>query len=394
MTEPSSENRLRETSVPAPRRLLWPEVARMRPGMYMGSVDALGLLRLVCALVDNSVDEFLQGAATRIDIVIDSMGAVMVGDNGRGIPVGFHPQARKSFLEWVLTTPLVQRTLHPNHVRVTSLGPSIGIATVNAFSEWMRVEVRRKGKIYTQRYHRGRPASDLEIIGDDPTGRGTAIYFKIDPLIFGSLAHDAELLGAHLQDLCYLVPGLQIHFTDERPGKERSTMFYSTGGIAAWVRQLNRYTYNHLPSQPLYVAAVRDNVSIEVALQYNGSQQILTFVNMDRTSQGGTHLRGFLRGLTSAFNRYGRLNGLFEEGEADLNATDVRKGLCAIVSVRLLDPAYGGNMRSLFTSRRVDHLVEQIVSPAWYTFLKAHPKEASDQIRYRAITSRRNRTRP
>lgn len=387
MTDPSQNDPLPAVPLPIRPPLRWPDTVRKRPLMYLASADALGLLRLAAILIDNSLDEVLQGAATRIEVVIDPRGILTVQDNGRGIPVETVVEGAPSFLEWLLTKPLGKRP--SGTTRTTSLGLGLSISTVNALAAWLQVEVRRNGKVYVQEYRQGLPTTMLKEVTDTLPGSGTRISFVADPEIFGPIEHDAELLVAHLQDLAYLVPGVEIRFADERAGQERVTVLRCRDGIRAWVRHLNRYGYNYTPEQPLYARGMNGNVFVEVAWQHTwtGTQQILAFVNNGRTHPEGPHVQGFLRALSSIVNQYGRDHKILKKQDRDITPDIIPIGICAAINVRLPDPQYG-TFTTHFVSP-VDQIVEAVVSPVWQRFVEENPDAVRPIIGYWASQLRR-----
>jgi len=326
------------------------------------------------------LDEVIQGAATRIEVVINPRGILTVQDDGRGIPVELVIEGAPSFLEWLLTKPRGERT--SGTTRTTSLGVGISISTVNALAAWLQVEVRRNGKVYVQEYRQGLPTTTIIEVADTRQGTGTRVSFQADPEIFGPVEHDAELLVAHLQDLSYLVPGVEIRFVDERAGQERVTVLRCRDGIRAWVRHLNRYGSNYTPEQPLYATGMRANVFVEVAWQHTwtGTQQILAFVNNGRTHPEGPHVSGFLRALSSIVNQYGRDNKILTQQDPDITPDIVQIGFCAVINVRLPDPRYGA-FPIHFVSP-VDQIVAAVVSPVWQRFVEENAGEVRSMIGY------------
>lgn len=337
------------------------EAVRVRPGMYIGSTDQRGLHHLVYEIVDNSVEEALAGEANHIDVTIRADGAVMVRDNGRGISVDVDPSDGKSGLEVVMTTLGLHR---------------IGATVVNALSSWARAEVRRNGKIYAQNYAQGVACGPVEIIGTDPTGRGTTTYFQADPTIFQTIDYDYEILAVRFREICYLIRSLMISFVDQRAGRERESSIHYEEGIRAWVCELNR---DHNVLHPLfYVGRTVEQTEIEVALQYNdtSAEWVESFANQIKTVEGSTHMIGFRSALTDTLNNYARKNGLLKKAEASLARQDTRSGLTAIIRVNMPDPYFVGCLKGSLGNPEARDQVQYVVTEALEQFLAAHPAEA------------------
>ncbi|MGD9912279.1 ATP-binding protein, partial [Methanothrix sp.] len=310
------------------------EAVRHRPSMYIGSTDVHGLHHLVYEVVDNSVDEAMAGYCKEISVVIHGDGSVSVKDDGRGIPVDIHPQYNRPAVEIVMTVLHAGGKFDHDTYHVSGGLHGVGVSVVNALSEWLEVEVSREGRVYRQRYERGRPVSDLQETGVSEN-TGTTVRFKPDPEIFEVTDFSFDVLSSRLRELAFLNSGLKISITDERSG--RSKTFHYDGGIISFVQYLNK-SKEVLHPNPIYFSRVRDGVSVEVAMQYNTSynESVFAFANNINTREGGTHLSGFRAALTKTVNDFVREKKLLK-GDAKLTGDDLREGLVAVVSVRLPD---------------------------------------------------------
>ncbi len=352
------------------------EPVRMRPGMYIGSTDIRGLHHLVYEVVDNSVDEALAGAADRIDITIEVDGAVTVEDNGRGIPVGIHPQKGVSALELVMTVLHAGGKFGGEGGYAVSGGlHGVGVSVVNALSCWMRVDVRRDGKLYRQEYDHGVPIAPVAEIGD-AEGSGTRTTFRVDLEIMETADYDFDVLAQRFREMAYLNRGLWFTFRDERPGRERERSFYFDGGIISFVRHLNRNRTVIIPS-PIYIAKDFGGASVEIAMQYceDYTELISTFANNINTPDGGTHLTGFRSALTNTINKYARKTGLLAEKDANLTGEDVREGLTAIISVKLNSPQFEGQTKAKLGNAEVRTYTENLVNDALFAYLEENPTD-------------------
>jgi len=352
------------------------EAVRVRPGMYIGSTDQRGLHHLVYEIVDNSVDEAVIGAADHIDVVIQADGIVRVSDNGRGIPVDINQEENKSGLELVMTVLHAGGKFDSENYKTSSGLHGVGASVVNALSEWVRVEVRRNGKVYAQEYRRGIPTGPVAVVGDDPTGRGTTTYFQADGAeIFETTDYDYEFLAQRFREMCYLTRGLEITFVDQREDRERETTFYFEGGIYSLVRHMNRR--RTVLTKPFYVGKTVEKTGVEVALQYNDSytESVFAFANNINTIDGGTHITGFRSALTRTLNDYARKSGILKESEANLTADDVREGLTAIVSVKVVNPQFVSQTKDKLGNAEVRGHVEAVVGEALQQFLEENPAD-------------------
>ncbi|NPU86711.1 DNA topoisomerase (ATP-hydrolyzing) subunit B [Methanothrix sp.] len=349
------------------------EAVRHRPSMYIGSTDALGLHHLVYEVVDNSVDEAMAGYCKEISVVIHGDGSVSVKDDGRGIPVDIHPQYSRPALEIVMTVLHAGGKFDHDTYQVSGGLHGVGVSVVNALSEWLEVEVSREGRVYRQRYERGRPVSDLQITGVSEK-TGTTVRFKPDPDVFEVTDFSFDVLSSRLRELAFLNRGLKISITDERSG--RSKTFQYDGGIVSFVQYLNK-SREVLHPNPIYFSRVRDGVSVEVAMQYNTSynESVFTFANNINTREGGTHLSGFRAALTKTVNDFAREKKLLK-GEAKLTGEDLREGLVAVVSVRLPDPQFEGQTKTRLGNSAVRGLVESLVSEGLMEYFELNPQVA------------------
>ncbi len=352
------------------------EPVRKRPGMYIGGTDVHGLHHLVYEIVDNSVDEAMQGHGNRINVTIGKDGSVSVRDFARGIPTDLHAKLKISALEVVMTT-LHAGGKFDSGAYVQSGGlHGVGASVVNALSEWCRVEVRRGGKVFMQEYVRGKAKAPVKKIGDTEE-TGTLTVFKADPEIFGEeVDYEYDTLAQRFREMCYLNKALMLTFRDERPDKENELTFYFEGGISSFVRHLNK-NRAVVNATPIYVERKVGTSSAEVALQYNDSysDSVFSFANNIHTIDGGAHLTGFRGALTRTLNEYARKAGLLKESDANLSGDDVREGLTAIVSVRLSNPQFEGQTKGKLNNTEIKIIVEQVTSEGLMQYLEENPSE-------------------
>ncbi len=350
------------------------EAVRKRPGMYIGDTAERGLHHLVYEIVDNSVDEALAGHCSTISVEIHVDGAVTVTDDGRGIPVDIHPTEGVSAAEVVLTKLHAGGKFDKSAYKVSGGLHGVGVSVVNALSESLELEIRRDGKVYFQRYHRGRPDAPLAEIGKTQA-RGTQVTFKPDPLIFPSTDFSFEVLSQRLRELAFLNRGLKISIEDKRSGRRHD--FHYPGGIASFVEHLGSAK---TPVHPdvIYISGEREGVVIEVAMQWNDgySETIYSFANNINTNEGGTHLSGFKAALTRTINAYAtRMGFLKKEGEA-LEGEDVREGLTAVIAVKVPEPQFEGQTKTKLGNSEVKGYVETLLNERLGSYLEEHPAEA------------------
>jgi DNA gyrase subunit B len=350
------------------------KAVRLRPGMYIGGTDRHGLHQLLYEIVYNSVDEAMAGCCDRIDITIHNDNSVTVTDNGRGIPTETIPGQDITALEAVLTR-LHAGAKFSNHVYGVSSGlHGVGASVVNALSAWLKAEVKRQGKIYRQEYHQGVPQGDIEIVGDTQD-TGTSITFLADKKIFEEIDYDFDMACQRLRELAYLNKGVEIALKDERNNQEKA--FYFDGGIASFIRRLNK-NRTVIHPYPIYISTMTDSTVIEAALQYNDSftESTLSFANCVNTRDGGSHLTGFRSALTRVFNDYARNNKLLKDTDPNLTGEDVREGAVAIISVKLHQPQFEGQTKARLGNPEVKSQVESAVASSLSLYLEQHPNEA------------------
>ncbi len=366
------------------------EAVRRRPGMYVGGTDVKALHHLVYEVVDNSIDEALAGACTRIEVVIHPDSSVSVTDNGRGIPVDTHPTEKRSALEVVMTKLHAGGKFGGGGYKVSGGLHGVGVSAVNALSEWCEVEVRREGKVYFQRYERGIPQEPVKTIGKArPEDTGTRTTFKFDPLIFtGEVDYRFETLAQRFREMAFVTRGVTIRLVDERT--DRQMTFYFEGGIASFVRYLNR---NRATLHPVvFVEKEIEGIGIEVAIQYTDSyaESVYAFANTINTVDGGTHLTGLRTALTRVINDYARKSGLLKESEPNFSGDDTREGLTAIISVKHPDPQFESQTKVKLMNPEVQTYVTQVVGEAFGAFLEENPREAKAIVE-KCLTSARAR---
>jgi DNA gyrase subunit B len=324
------------------------EAVRKRPAMYIGSTGEMGLHHLVWEVVDNSVDEALAEEADRIDVTVHTDNSVTVVDNGRGIPVGIHKEEGRSAAEVVMTVLHAGGKFDTQSYKVSGGLHGVGVSVVNALSEWLELEIWRDGYTWEQSYERGKPVAPLKKSGK-ATHRGTKITFLPDGKIFDSIEFNYDTLAQRLRELSFLNKGLTIRLKDERT--EKQAEFHYTGGIAEFIKHLNK-NKEVLHATPIYAEAQRDDVKMEFALQYNDgyAETVFSFANNINTVDGGTHLSGFRSALTRAINQFGQNQGLFKDVKENLTGEDVREGLVGVISVKLPQPQFEGQTKGKLNS--------------------------------------------
>jgi len=347
------------------------EAVRKRPGMYIGSTSSRGLHHLVYEIVDNSIDEALAGFCKNIKVFIHNDNSITVIDDGRGMPVGMHPKMQKPTVEVIMTVLHAGGKFGGGGYKVSGGLHGVGASVVNALSEVCEVTVKREGHIYKQRFERGKVMTDLNIIGDSDD-HGTKTYFKPDHEIFEELEFDYDTLAQRLRELAFLNKGIRITLNDERVTKEED--FYYEGGIKSFVAYLNR-NKESLHEEPIYVEGVRDDYSVEIALQYNDgyTENIFSFANNIDTVEGGTHLMGFKTALTRVLNDYGKKFGHLKDTDKNLSGEDTREGLTAVISVKLSDPQFEGQTKTKLGNSEVRGIVDSIVGETVSMYLEENP---------------------
>jgi len=356
------------------------EGVRTRPAMYIGSTGVEGLHHLVYEVVDNSVDEALAGFCTRIDIKLCKDGSCEVSDNGRGIPIDKHPDdpAGRTALEIVLTELHAGGKFESKAYKVSGGLHGVGLSVVNALSEWLEIEVKRDGKVVRQRYSRGEPITDVQIVGETKE-TGTKVRFKPDSEIFEVTEFSKDILSQRFKELAYLNKGLKITLFDENTGN--LIEFFAEGGIVSFVEDMNK-NKKLINPKPIFVSGRKDGVIVEIAIQYNEgySEEILTFVNNINTREGGTHLVGFKSALTRTLNSYGLEGGLLKEGKEILSGEDVREGIVAVISVKVPEPQFEGQTKMKLGNSEVKGIVETILNEGLSRWLEENPNHAKKII--------------
>ncbi len=370
------------------------EAVRRRPGMYIGSTDQRGLHHLVYEIVDNAIDEAMAGYCDSVSVRIHADDSVSVWDNGRGIPVDIHATTSRPALETIMTTLHAGGKFGGGAYKVSGGLHGVGASVVNALSEWMRVEVRRNGQVYSQEYARGIPTGDVQDEGpirpDDPLQSGTLVRFRADSEIFGAANYERDTLLQRFREMAYLNKAIHLSFSSEaHPESDRA--FYFEGGIASFVRHLNQ-SREVLQPEPFYFEQTTDGAMVEVALQYNNGyyESTLSFANCINTADGGTHLVGFRAGLTRAINNYSKKSKLVKDDAPNFSGDDVREGLTAIVSVRLEEPQFEGQTKAKLGNADTKGAVEQALVQNLDFYLEEHPNEAR-RIIEKCLTSQKAR---
>ncbi len=352
------------------------EAVRKRPGMYIGSVSVRGLHHLVYEIVDNCVDEALAGYCTNINVIIEEGNIISVEDDGRGIPVDIHPKTKLSAAETVYTI------LHAggkfggdSGYKVSGGLHGVGSSVVNALSEWTEVTIQRDGGIYRMSFERGKTKEHLEKIGDS-NKTGTKVRFLADNTIFETLDYEYEVLEKRMREMAFLTKGLKISIEDKREGREQKSEFHFEGGLNSFVEYLN-VNKEKINTQPIYIEKGGE-VPLEIAIQYTTtySENIYTFVNNINTIEGGTHLEGFKRAVTKAFNDYARNHGILKDKDANLQGEDIREGMTAVISVKVKEPQFEGQTKTKLGNSNVAGIVANVVTEALSNYLEETPAVA------------------
>ena len=354
------------------------EAVRKRPGMYIGSTSSRGLHHLVYEIVDNAVDEALAGFCDTIHVIINPDNSVTVTDNGRGIPVGINHKSGLPAVEVVFTVLHAGGKFGGGGYKVSGGLHGVGASVVNALSVWLEVEICHEGKVYKQRYERGKVVQKLEIIGDcDPDKTGTKVTFLPDGEIFETTVFEYSILQQRFREMAFLTKGLKIVLRDDRPKEPIEKTFHYEGGIKEFVAYLNRST-TPLYENIIYCEGTVNNVVVEVAMQHNDSynENSYGFVNNITTPEGGTHIVGFRNALTKTFNDYARKNKLLKDNEPNLSGEDIREGLTAIISVKIEDPQFEGQTKQKLGNSEARGAVDNVVSEQLQIFLEQNPQVA------------------
>jgi len=352
------------------------EAVRKRPGMYIGSTSLRGLHHLVYEIMDNSIDEALAGYCDTIKVIIHKDNSITNIDNGRGIPVGIHPKLGIPTLEVVHTTLHSGGKFGGSGYKVSGGLHGVGAAVVNALSEWMEVEVMRDGKIYKQRYERGKAVTGIEIVGEaDSTGTKTT--FKPDPEIFDEVEFDYDILLKRFRELAFLNKGLTIHLVDERGDEIKEKLMRYDGGIISFVKYINQ-NKDVIHEDIIYLEGQKENMEVEIAFQYTDSyvENVFSFANNIATTEGGTHVTGFKAAITKVVNDYARKINVLKENEKNLSGEDIREGITAIINVKLTEPQFEGQTKTKLGNADVRQFVENLVSEKLQYIFEENPKTA------------------
>ena len=366
------------------------EAVRKRPGMYIGSTSSRGLHHLVYEIVDNAVDEALAGFCDTIHVTINPDNSVTVTDNGRGIPVGINHKSGLPAVEVVFTVLHAGGKFGGGGYKVSGGLHGVGASVVNALSVWLEVEICHEGKVYRQRYERGKVAKKLEVIGEcEPGKTGTKVTFLPDGEIFETTIFDYSILQQRFREMAFLTKGLKIVLRDERPQEPIEKTFHYEGGIKEFVEYLNRST-TPLYEQIIYCEGIVNNVSVEVAMQHNDSynENSYGFVNNITTPEGGTHIVGFRNALTKTFNDYAGKNKLLKDNEPNLTGEDIREGLTAIISVKIEDPQFEGQTKQKLGNSEARGAVDNVVSEQLQIFLEQNPQVAKVTVEKSVMAQR------
>ena len=366
------------------------EAVRKRPGMYIGSTSSKGLHNLIYEIVDNSVDEALAGYCDTVEVYLNKDNSVTVRDNGRGIPVGINKKAGLPAVEVVFTMLHAGGKFGGGGYKVSGGLHGVGASVVNALSTWLEVDISREGKVYRQRYERGKVMYPLTVVGETER-RGTEVRFLPDPKIFEETIFDFDVLKQRLREMAFLTRGLKIVLTDCRGEENVSMTFHYEGGIREYVEYLNRQKQALYP-EVIYCEGKKGEVYVEVAMQHNDSynEGVYSFVNNITTPEGGTHLAGYRSALTKTFNDYARAGKLLKDNEQNLSGEDIREGLVAIISIKIPEPQFEGQTKQKLGNSEARRAVESVVSEQLTYFLEQNPNVAK-VICEKAILAQRAR---
>ena len=352
------------------------EAVRKRPGMYIGSTSVRGLHHLVYEIVDNSVDEALAGYCTEIEVSINEDNSICVKDNGRGMPVGINKKAGLPAVEVVFTILHAGGKFGGGGYKVSGGLHGVGASVVNALSEWLEVTINKDGKMYRQRYERGKVMYPLKVVGDT-NKRGTQVVFLPDKEIFEETVFDFDTLRQRLREMAFLTKGIKITLIDKRLEEPKIRAFHYEGGIKEYVDYLNK-SQTPLYDDVIYCEGTKNNIYVEVAMQHNDSytESTYSFVNNITTPEGGTHLTGFRNALTKCFNDYARSNKLLKDSEPNLAGEDIREGLAAIVSIKISEPQFEGQTKQKLGNSEARGAVESVMTEQLTYFLEQNPQVA------------------
>jgi len=367
------------------------EAVRRRPGMYIGSTDVRGLHHLVWEIVDNSIDEAMAGYATHIEIRLLPDGSLRNTDNGRGVPVGMQKQTGRDALEVVHTVLHAGGKFGGGGYKVSGGLHGVGVSVVNALSEWLKVETARDGKIWGQEYRRGDPVAPVKLIGPSHGRHGTTTVFKPDSEVFDTVDFNFDTIAQRVRESAYLTKGVHIRLVDARTDPEREKSFYFEGGIASFVRHLNK-DRETLGNRPIAIERKDGSTSIEVAIQYNDgyAETVLAFANNIHTIDGGTHVTGFRAALTGCLNDWARRQGIIKDTKDNLSGDDVREGLTAVISVKMTDPQFEGQTKAKLGNAEVKGQVQAAVTEGLTQYLDENPGDGR-RIIEKSMTAQRAR---
>ncbi|HEY7860792.1 MAG TPA: ATP-binding protein, partial [Gemmatimonadaceae bacterium] len=352
---------------------------RKRPGMYIGSTSERGLHHLVYEVVDNSIDEALAGYATHIEVTIHPDNSITVADNGRGIPVDLHPVEKIPGVELALTVLHAGGKFDKSSYKVSGGLHGVGVSVVNALSEQLKVWVRRDGQEYYMDFVRGGTTTKLKVLRKlSKNETGTTVWFKPDPQIFTELVYQFDTLASRLRELSFLNKGVSITITDERDEPKRVELFHAKGGLKEFVAYLNA-NRKPLHSDVVYIETERDEIAIEIALQYNDSygENVFSFVNNINTHEGGTHLTGFKSALTRVINVYAQKGNFLKKADFTLTGDDVREGLTAVLSIKVHEPQFEGQTKTKLGNSEAEGAVKTVINEFLAAYLDEHPRSAN-----------------
>lgn len=368
------------------------EAVRKRPGMYIGSTSSRGLHHLVYEIVDNAVDEALAGYCDTIDVSVNEDNSITVIDNGRGIPVGINHKAGIPAVEVVFTILHAGGKFGGGGYKVSGGLHGVGASVVNALSTWLEVTIYNEGKVYRQRYERGKTMYSLQVVGEcEKEKTGTMVTFHPDPEIFEETVFDFNILKHRFRELAFLTKGLKIIARDKREEEEIQAVFHYEGGIKEFIQYLNR-SATPLYEDILYFEGNKDGVMVEVAMQHNDAytENTYGFVNNITTPEGGTHIMGFRNAITKTFNDYARKNKLLKESEQNLTGEDIREGITAIISIKIEDPQFEGQTKQKLGNSEARGAVDNVVSSQLEIYLEQNPSVAKIIVE-KSILSQRAR---
>ncbi|MFN8580772.1 MAG: DNA topoisomerase (ATP-hydrolyzing) subunit B [Gemmatimonadaceae bacterium] len=367
------------------------EAVRKRPGMYIGSTSARGLHHLVYEVVDNSIDEALAGHCDAVSVWIHADDSITVSDNGRGIPVDMHPTEKMPGVEVAMTVLHAGGKFDKDSYKVSGGLHGVGVSVVNALSEVLKVWVKRDGKEHYMDFARGLTTTKLKVLGKASRETGTKVWFKPDPQIFTELSYDYATLASRLRELSYLNKGVTITLTDERAAQAKTETFHAKGGLKEMVHFLNA---NKKPLHPevLYLDTEKDDIGIEIAMQYNDgyNENVFSFVNNINTHEGGTHLTGFKAALTRTINNYASKGNFLKKADFTLSGDDVREGLTAVLSVKIREPQFEGQTKTKLGNSEAESAVKTVINDWLGAYLEEHPRTANIVVE-KAVSAARAR---